>query len=114
MRWMAALALALACVLAHAHAVVLSSQPAIGATLKESAVSVELRFNSRIDSRHSRLQLIGPDGSASDLAVQTVASPDVLAASARALRPGGYRLRWQVMSLDGHITRGDIPFSLTR
>ena len=54
MRWMAAVALALACVLAHAHAVVLSSQPAIGATLKESAVSVELRFNSRIDSRHSR------------------------------------------------------------
>jgi len=29
------------------------------------------------------------------------------------LKPGSYRLRWQVMSIDGHVTHGDIPFEVT-
>ena len=30
------------------------------------------------------------------------------------LAPGSYVLRWQVLSVDGHITRGDIPFKVGR
>jgi len=26
--------------------------------------------------------------------------------------PGAWRLRWQVLALDGHITRGDVPFAI--
>jgi methionine-rich copper-binding protein CopC len=28
------------------------------------------------------------------------------------LATGVYVLRWQVLAVDGHITRGDIPFSV--
>ena len=35
--------------------------------------------------------------------------PDVLRASAD-LKPGSYAVRWQVLAVDGHITRGDVPF----
>jgi methionine-rich copper-binding protein CopC len=28
------------------------------------------------------------------------------------LAAGGYVLRWQVLAIDGHITRGDIPFAV--
>jgi methionine-rich copper-binding protein CopC len=28
------------------------------------------------------------------------------------LAPGDYRLRWQVLAYDGHITRGEIPFTV--
>ena len=35
---------------------------------------------------------------------------DTLASQAQDLRPGEYRIRWQVLASDGHITRGDIPF----
>jgi methionine-rich copper-binding protein CopC len=38
------------------------------------------------------------------------AAPDVIGARAAGLPPGAYRLRWQVLAIDGHITRGDIPF----
>ena len=42
------------------------------------------------------------------------AEPTLLEAPAPAapLAPGAWRLRWQVLALDGHITRGDIPFTL--
>ena len=33
-----------------------------------------------------------------------------LVRSTDALSPGAYVLRWQVLAIDGHITRGDIPF----
>ena len=28
------------------------------------------------------------------------------------LQPGAYTLRWQVLAIDGHITRGDVPFTV--
>jgi methionine-rich copper-binding protein CopC len=28
------------------------------------------------------------------------------------LAPGQYTLRWQALALDGHITRGDLPFTV--
>ena len=46
------------------------------------------------------------------LALRTDTAPEVLAAEAKGLAPGPYRLRWQVLAVDGHITRGDIPFTV--
>jgi hypothetical protein len=114
LQWIAASAFALAGAAAHAHAIIVSSEPASGALLTEPAVEIQLRFNSRIDHRRSRLQLIGPDGNSAALAIETDRKPDVVAASAGGLKSGSYRLHWQVMSVDGHITRGDIPFDVER
>ena len=111
--------LALACLLlgvaaapAAAHAIVISAKPAVDATVAGPDVPIELRFNSRIDRARSRLTLVGPDRSAKLLALGADTAPDLLTARASSLVPGAYRLRWQVLSIDGHITRGDIPFSV--
>ena len=37
--------------------------------------------------------------------------PDILRTQA-ALKPGDYVVRWQVLAVDGHITRGDVPFTV--
>lgn len=37
-------------------------------------------------------------------------SPDSLSATVPQLSPGNYKLHWQVLANDGHITQGDIPF----
>ena len=79
-----------------------------------AALPVQIRFNSRIDRLRSRLVLVAPDGTKSVLAIGPADAPEVLTATARDLKPGAYRLRWQVMSLDGHISRGDIPFEVVR
>jgi len=70
-----------------------------------------LRFNSRVDPRRSRLTLIGPSGSAVPLTLMNPAV-DSLTAQTAELIPGAYRLRWQVLSVDGHITHGEIPFTV--
>jgi copper resistance protein C len=97
---------------AHAHAIVVAAEPAVGAMLSGSTVQVMLRFNSRIDSQRSRLTLMRPDGSSVRVPLIDTDSSDTLAAKIDGLSPGQYRLRWQVLGIDGHITRGDIPFAV--
>jgi copper resistance protein C len=97
---------------ASAHAIVVSASPANGAVLATGDAPVVLRFNSRIDHERSRLSLIAADGSTTILPLDPAASTDSLVARLVGLRPGQYRLHWQVLALDGHITRGDIPFTV--
>lgn len=98
---------------AWAHAIIIKSDPAAGSRVPGPAVDFHLQYNSRIDSERSRLELDLPDGTTRTLSVRQEASPDGLAATAGGLSPGAYRLHWQVLSVDGHITRGDIPFEVT-
>ena len=97
---------------ARAHAIVVSSQPAAGAVVHGNTVAVVVRFNSRIDPVRSRLLLVRADGATTTLALNDAQNPDTLAATVGELAPGSYRLRWQVLAVDGHITRGDIPFTV--
>ncbi|MGJ4947578.1 copper resistance CopC family protein [Bradyrhizobium sp. HKCCYLS20291] len=97
---------------ASAHAVIVSSQPAAGATIDQQATAIRLRFNSRIDHARSRLKLRAPDGAEQALSPAGGAPSDELDAQARVLGPGTWHLQWQVLSVDGHITRGDIPFNV--
>jgi methionine-rich copper-binding protein CopC len=97
---------------AIAHAVILAANPAPDATVRGRELPVVLRFNSRIDRERSRLSLLRPDHSTLILPLDDRSGPDTLAAHLAGLAPGRYRLRWQVLGLDGHITRGDIPFEI--
>lgn len=115
-RWSLSLLLALACLLlysqrAFSHAIVIQSSPAVDANVAAGDVAIRLRFNSRIDHARSKLLLYSADGKETILKTDPEARPDSLEAEARGLMPGTWRLRWQVLSVDGHITRGDIPFS---
>jgi methionine-rich copper-binding protein CopC len=94
---------------ARAHAIVVAAQPAAKSTVPAGPLDIELDFNSAIDHRRSSLKLQGPDGVESSVALKD-AGPGVLAGRARAMMIGAWKLRWEVLSLDGHITRGDIPF----
>jgi copper resistance protein C len=98
---------------AVAHALVIEASPAIDSSVTGPGVEFVLRFNSRLDRDRSRLILIGPDGVNRRLSVSHDSSLDTLKANASALAPGSYKLRWQVLAIDGHITRGDIPFRIT-
>jgi methionine-rich copper-binding protein CopC len=99
---------------AVAHAVVVEASPAIEGSVAGPEVEITLRFNSRLDHRRSLLTLIGPDGAEHRLALSPDGAPDTLQAKATELAEGAYKLRWQVLAVDGHITRGDIPFHVTQ
>jgi methionine-rich copper-binding protein CopC len=94
----------------HAHAILLSATPAANSIAVGPQIAVSLKFNSRIDSRRSRLSVLLPDRTALNLTIQPQPSPDILTAAPTDLKSGDYRLRWQVLAADGHITRGEVPF----
>src|SRR5262245_47620743 len=106
----AALAAGAAPTPASAHAVVLESSPAPDAVVTGPELRIELRFNSRIDPERSRLALVAEDGSDRPLEKPELVAEGTLASRAIGLAAGAYRLHWQVLAVDGHITRGDIPF----
>jgi methionine-rich copper-binding protein CopC len=99
---------------AAAHAVLLESSPSLKGTVAGPDVAVKLRFNVRIDAGRSRLTLVGPAGSTQVLEIGKQTPADILSANATGLAAGEYRLRWQVLASDGHITRGEIPFTVAR
>ena len=95
---------------AQAHAIVMASQPAANQVVPLGALPVSIKFNSRIDVARSRLLLVPPSGKAVAVAAETQGSPTGLNGHAELTVPGNWALRWQVLSIDGHITRGEIPF----
>ena len=95
------------------HAVLKESHPVANSTVKGPDVPMFLKYNVRIDAKLSKLQLLNPDNSTSDLSIDPQQpSPDTLTSKATGLKPGPYRIRWQVLAPDGHITRGEIPFTV--
>jgi copper resistance protein C len=97
---------------ADAHAVIIDSIPAVDAVVAAGDTDVTLHFNSRIDHQRSRLTLVAADGKTTALTMAPDSAADIVAAKITGLGAGQYRLRWQVLAIDGHLTRGDIRFSV--
>lgn len=95
---------------ARAHAVLIDSVPAPAGHVPAGNLAIKFRYNSRIDAPRSKLTLTRPDGSTSRLASHGE-GPDLLEAGLT-LPPGAYTLHWQVLAVDGHITRGNVPFAV--
>ena len=94
---------------ALAHAILLEGMPAAGQSVAAGKIRVVLRFNSRIDAMRSRIALV----EGNDTRVLTIAAgatPDVLEAEVEVMP--AQVLRWQVLAIDGHITRGEIRFNV--
>ena len=95
--------------IAAAHAIVVESTPGVDAEMP-AEFEARIRFNSRIDAQRSRLLLIDTHGSQTTVPLTRDLPPDMLAARVSGLAAGTWKLRWQVLAIDGHITRGDISF----
>jgi len=94
------------------HAILKESSPAANATVVGPDVLITLKYNVRVDSARSKIQLSRPDDSVTDLPLTKQVSPDTLSSKATGLAPGAYKLQWQVLAPDGHITRGVVPFAV--
>jgi len=111
--WIAAAAvLLLAGQLIEGHAILKESSPAANSKVAGPDVPIVLKFNVRIDAARSKVQLMTPDNSMMDLKLEPQASKDTLTSKATGLKPGAYKIAWQVLAPDGHITRGLVPFTV--
>lgn len=112
------LAMAMGCCVAasdaQAHAIILDAEPAMNATVAPGDIDLRLRFNSKIDASRSILQLSRPDGTTASLVPDSHPKKGELGGRASATLEGRWTLHWQVLSLDGHITRGEVIFFVRR
>ena len=95
-----------------AHAVLMDSKPKASTTVSGPDLPIWLRYNVRVDGSRSRLHLIAPDGSDVALDPLKQPTPDTLESHATGLKPGAYKLEWQVLASDGHISRGEVDFTV--
>jgi copper resistance protein C len=98
--------------LALAHAVLVSSTPQRNAAVSGPDITINLKYNSRVDGARSSLSLLKPDGTVERIGTPAQPAPDVLSATGHGLAKGAYVLRWQVLATDGHITRGEVRFQV--
>ncbi len=110
----AASLLVLLCVpgIVYAHALLIRSTPPAYAAVHGPTVQISLHYNSRIDLKRSFLKVTDEAGNIQKLVITTPAGPAELDGEAQGLTPAQYLIHWQVLASDGHITRGEIPFTV--
>jgi copper resistance protein C len=96
---------------AFAHAILEDSTPVAGASVPAGPLDLWFRYNSRIDRARSRLMVVRPDRSRGTVPIVPDPAPDTIRCHLD-VTPGDYVIRWQVLAVDGHITRGEVPFGV--
>lgn len=109
------LALAWAAVLAgpvapsSAHAELISSTPADGASLASVPPAASLTFTDKIAPQFVRTAVTTPGGTGT---VQATTKGQVVTVPVSAQGPGAYRVAYRVVSADGHPISGEVRFTV--
>ncbi len=97
---------------AFAHAMLVHSSPADKAVVHSHQVEIALDYDSRIEASRCTVKLSDSAGKPVALQMEHSAKPSELNAVAHGLANGKYLIHWQVLASDGHITRGDVSFTV--
>jgi len=110
----AALGLLLLATPAWPHASLVRSSPARRATLTTAPDRVQLWFNEAIEPKFSSVSVWDAAGQQVDVGDARVEpeDPKRLSVGLKPLARGAYRVRFRVLSVDGHVVESEFPFTL--
>jgi copper resistance protein C len=96
------------------HASLVKSSPGRRATLTTAPDRVQLWFNEAIEPRFSSVTVWDAAGQRVDVGDARVEpeDPKRLTVGVKALGRGAYRVRFRVLSVDGHVVESEFPFTL--
>ena len=95
-----------------AHGDLVAASPGPWTVVAASPAAVRIEFSEGIEPRLSGLTVTGPDGKLVPTGELEVQRAVMTAPLARPLEPGVYRVRWRVLSVDGHDTKGSYTFEV--
>ena len=99
---------------AHAHAFLAHAEPAVGGEVKQTPHAVRILFTEPIQPALSTIKVF--DGMERQIDKKDTRSDGgnkaLLQVSLPALGPGTYRVKWRVVSADGHSTTGRFTFRI--
>ena len=99
---------------AGAHAYLVKSLPARRAVVTHPPTAVQLWFNEAIEPKFSSVSVWDAAGQQVDLGDARVEpdDPKRLTVGLKPLARGTYRVRFRVLSVDGHVVETEYPFTL--
>lgn len=97
--------------LGGAHAHLTSSSPQPGETLSQVPTSFSLEFNEPVEPAVSQVILVDAQGAPVE-GTALRGEGNTLHLDVPALAAGEYTLVWEVLSADGHLVDGEIPFAV--
>jgi len=97
-----------------AHAFLERAAPAPGSVSSQAPTEIQLAFDSALEHAFCGVRVEDPSGGVVETGeIQHVPSdPNGLSVSIVGLTSGTYKVRWSVVSRDGHQTEGDYRFTL--
>ncbi len=100
---------------AFAHAHLKSSTPAENAVVTTSPTELDLTFSEGLNLKFSSATVTGADKAAVATDKAKLATGDnttLVIPISKPLSAGGYTVNWQVLSTDGHKTKGSYTFTV--
>ena len=108
-----AVSLLLPAIPAHGHAMLDRAEPRVGSTVSSAPRQLSLWFTQSIEPASSTVEVRDPAGVRADAGrPRADSSRRSLHIPLKALRPGTYRVHWQVLSTDGHNSEGGFSFQV--
>jgi methionine-rich copper-binding protein CopC len=100
---------------AGAHAFLERAEPRHGSTVREAPSAVKLYFTERLEPAYSSARVIDARGVTVDRGKGGVDRENraMLRVPVPSLPPGAYRVLWRVLSVDAHITEGQVTFRVS-
>ncbi len=96
----------------HAHAVIIETSMKDKPVRSGQATEVEIRFNSAVEAKLSRIFLIDSGGKELALKIRAGSTPDRLVVELPALPAGAYVFQYRVLAADGHFTDTALRFRI--
>ena len=100
---------------AFAHARLIKAAPAAGAHVPTGLKQIRLVFNEAVEPSLSTLELDDASGAAVAAAKAGEAcAEETCSLAVPALVPGDYKVKYHVLSADGHVVDGDYAFNIAK
>ena len=97
--------------LAQAHAYLDHASPLVGSVVTAPS-EVRMWFTQALEPRFSAAQLRSSAGAVVGTGAVDPANPKEMVIRVRALPPGKYKVKWKILSVDTHRTKGDFGFEV--
>jgi methionine-rich copper-binding protein CopC len=95
-----------------AHAYPAAVSPSDGTTVTEAPREIRMRFTEGVELEFSRIEVKNAAGERVTQGKLRKIADDSLAIDLRPLVSGSYVIEWQVLSVDTHITEGQLRFTV--
>ena len=97
---------------ASAHATLIKTQPEYGTRVEQSPTVVRLDFDQTVDALPNAIKVYTADGKLLSGPTHTTTGGRVMVTPVSRLARGGYTVRWQAISADGHVVSGVFTFGV--